>query len=69
MALVRLPVVCPVCGGEEVHEFEVAALAAALLKEANILLKSACHGVRWSASAREIEQIREYLGSVAPRLN
>jgi hypothetical protein len=67
MAVVRLPVVCPVCGSEEVREFDVAVLAAALLKEAGVVLTSACHGERWSASMLEIEQIREYLGSLAPR--
>ncbi|HEY2685169.1 MAG TPA: hypothetical protein VGI93_16740 [Steroidobacteraceae bacterium] len=67
MAVMRLPVVCPVCGGEEVQQFDVAALAAALLKEANIVLRSACHGADWSASKLEVEQIRQYLGSLAPR--
>ena len=67
MAIVRLPVVCPVCGNGEVQEFEVATLAAALLKGASISLNSACHGATWDASAREVEQFRQYLGAITPQ--
>lgn len=67
MAVVRLPVVCPVCGREEVQSFDVAALASALLEAAPIKLTSACHQALWKASALEMEQIRQYLGAITPR--
>ena len=67
MAVVRLPVVCPVCDREEVQEFELATLAAALLEGAHITLESACHPLPRGASSREIEQIRQYLGALKPR--
>ena len=67
MAVVRIPVVCPVCGREEVQSFEVAALAAALLQAAQIRLGSACHRAAWNASALEVEQMRQYLGVITPR--
>jgi hypothetical protein len=58
------PVVCPQCGGEELFNMPVAAIAAALLKGTPIELAASCHDLRWNADRIEQEQLREYLASV-----
>jgi hypothetical protein len=59
------PVRCLNCGAEGLCGMPVATLAAALLNGAYIELHSACHGLRWSADAVQIQQLREYLATVA----
>ncbi len=61
----RFPIVCPQCGKEELLNLPVAILAAALLKGAAIEFHVNCHDLRWSADRIEVEQLREYLASVA----
>jgi hypothetical protein len=62
--MIRFPVVCPKCGNERLTEFPVSLVADALLRKTGIFLVAACHDTTWQASSLEIEQIREYLGSV-----
>jgi hypothetical protein len=58
---IRIPVICPICRAETLQHFDVASLAAALLRESPIALRVLCHPVRWNASSLEVDQIREYL--------
>jgi hypothetical protein len=60
---VKFPVVCPRCRRESLGELPVATVAAALIQHSPITLYAGCHGVSWTASAIEVEQIREYLGA------
>jgi hypothetical protein len=60
---VKFPVVCPRCRRESLGELPVATVAEALIQHAPITLRTSCHKVSWSASAIEVEQIREYLGA------
>jgi hypothetical protein len=60
---IRFPVICPKCGNELLTEMPVAVVAVGLIRGTSIQLFADCHGVAWSASPREIEQIREYLGA------
>ena len=55
---IRFPVSCPACGKELLTQMPVAAIAAGLLRGHNIRLFSECHGIWWTASSLEIEQIR-----------
>jgi hypothetical protein len=61
----RFPVVCPTCGAEELFDLPIASVAASLLKAAPIELHATCHDLRWSAGPVEVQQLREYLASVA----
>lgn len=61
----RFPVVCPQCGAENLLSLSVATIATALLRGTAIELRVNCHALRWSADPAEIEQIREYLASIA----
>jgi hypothetical protein len=61
---IRFPVACPECGIELLTAFPVSVVADALLRGANISLMAACHNAIWDASDLELEQIREYLGTV-----
>jgi hypothetical protein len=63
--LIRLPVVCPQCGGELLTEFSVALLAESLVEKDSVRLHASCHQISWTASETEREQIREYLAAVA----
>jgi hypothetical protein len=57
---IQFPVNCPQCGREELGEFPVAEVAAALLAPSSTLrLYSRCH--EWTARPTELAQIREYL--------
>jgi hypothetical protein len=60
---VRFPVTCPQCGKEQLDDFPVAEVAAALLSGGGLMLIAACHQYAWSATSTELEQIREYLGA------
>jgi hypothetical protein len=60
---IRFPVTCPRCGNELLAEMPVAVVATGLIRATRIRLFADCHGTSWDASALEIEQIREYLGS------
>jgi hypothetical protein len=62
--MIRFPVVCPICGNERLTEFPGSIVADALLTDAGISLVAACHDTTWEASDLEVEQIREYLGTV-----
>ena len=59
--LVRFPVVCPMCGCEELAAMPIAYIAGALLRGSVIQLYARCHGVYWDAQPIEVEQVREYL--------
>jgi hypothetical protein len=61
----RFPVVCPTCGGEELFDLPIATVAASLLKAAPIELHATCHDLRWNAGPVEVQQLREYLATVA----
>jgi len=60
---VRFPITCPKCGKEQLDEYPVAEVAAALLSGEKLRLLAACHGYTWNANPTELEQIREYLGA------
>jgi hypothetical protein len=62
---VRFPVACPKCGRERLTEFPVDELADALHRSSDIYLVATCHDVIWTATELELEQIHEYLGTVA----
>jgi hypothetical protein len=61
MLNVVFPITCPECKEESLSTLPAAMINGALLKEERLILRSRCHPVQWAASAREIEQIREYL--------
>ena len=61
---VRFPVICPKCGKEQLDEFPIAEVAAALLSGGNLRLLAACHHYTWIATPTELRQIREYLGAI-----
>jgi hypothetical protein len=63
--LIRLPVMCPQCGGELLTEFSVALLAESLLEKNSVELHASCHQISWTASETERQQIREYLAAAA----
>jgi hypothetical protein len=57
----RFPVNCPKCGREELGEYSVAEVAAALLAPTTALrLYAQCHEYHWTARPAELAQIREY---------
>jgi hypothetical protein len=58
---VVFPITCPECKRESLTSLPAAMINLALLKEDHLTLRSHCHGREWRASAREIEQIRQYL--------
>jgi hypothetical protein len=61
---IRFPIVCPLCGVEAINEYSVADVASALLaRSVELKLYAPCHGHHWTASQREREQIREYMGA------
>jgi len=60
---IRFPATCPQCGMEYLGEYPIAEVAAALLRGGRLRLYASCHEYHWSASEREMEQIREYLGA------
>jgi hypothetical protein len=60
MLNVAFPVTCPKCNKESLSSLPTAMIKGALVRE-RLILRSRCHPVEWVASAREIEQIREYL--------
>jgi hypothetical protein len=60
--IVRFPITCPKCGKEQLDEYPVAEVAAALLSGGKLRLLAACHRYTWNANPTELEQIREYLG-------
>lgn len=58
---IQFPVSCPKCGREELSEYSVAEVAAALLAPTTALrLYAPCHEYHWTARAAELAQIREY---------
>jgi hypothetical protein len=58
---VVFPVTCPKCRKESLSSLPAATINLALLAEERLTLRSGCHGIEWQASARETQQIREYL--------
>ena len=58
---VRFPVACPKCGRERLTEFPLDEMVDALKKGSDICLVATCHGVIWTATELELEQIHEYL--------
>jgi hypothetical protein len=60
---IRFPATCPQCGMETLDEYPIAEVAAALIGGGKLRLYASCHEYHWSASEREMEQIREYLGA------
>ena len=59
---IQFPVSCPKCGREELGEYSVAEVAAALVAPTTALrLYAPCHEYHWTARAAELAQIREYL--------
>jgi hypothetical protein len=69
-ATIQFPVTCPECGRETLLTRPQAAVADALVARSKILtLYTPCHARHWTASQRELQQIREYLGAwLAARL-
>jgi hypothetical protein len=61
--MVKLPVVCPKRGNEHLTEAPIAVVADALIKNASVYLRAACHDAGWNASPTEIEQSRQYMGA------
>jgi hypothetical protein len=61
MLNVIFPITCPTCRKESLSSLPAATINLALLKEERLVLRSRCHDIEWQASAREIQQIREYL--------
>jgi hypothetical protein len=61
----RFPVVCPKCRAEELFDLPIASVAASLLKAAPIELDTTCHDLHWNAGPVEVQQLREYLATVA----
>ena len=58
---IQFPVNCPKCGREELGEYSVAEVAAALLAPTTALrLYAPCHEYHWTARPMELAQIREY---------
>ena len=58
---IQFPVSCPKCGREELGEYSVAEVAAALLAPTTTLrLYAPCHEYHWTARAAELAQVREY---------
>jgi hypothetical protein len=61
---IQFPVRCPKCGREELGEYPVAEVAAALLAPTSTLrLYAHCHEYHWTAGPAELAQIREYLSA------
>lgn len=61
---IQFPVGCPKCGREELGEYPVAEVAAALLTPTSTLrLYTRCHDYHWIARPAELAQIREYLSA------
>lgn len=61
---IKFPVSCPKCGREELGEYGVAEVAAALLAPNSPLrLYARCHEYHWTARPAELAQIREYLSA------
>ena len=61
---IRFPVNCPRCGAEELGEFPVAEVAAALLAlNSTLRLYVRCHDYHWTARPAELAQIRDYLAA------
>jgi len=63
-ATIQFPVTCPECGRETLLTRPQSAVAGALVTQSKILtLYAQCHAHHWTASQRELQQIREYLGA------
>ena len=63
-ARVRFPVTCPMCAAEALTSFTISEVALAIINNRRIQLHAVCHDATWDASDIEMQQIREYLGSV-----
>jgi hypothetical protein len=61
--MIRFPVVCPRCGEEHLAEFPVSVVAEALIKDGSLNFHARCHDVKWRATPKEIQQLREYMGA------
>ncbi len=62
--VVRFPVICPRCGTENLAELSVVIAAEALMRNEGIQFKAHCHNLYWTASPREMEQLREYMSAI-----
>jgi hypothetical protein len=60
IAILKIPVVCPKCGGESLLRLPFAEAAADLVSGRHIQLYSPCHARSWTASPIEVEQMRQY---------
>jgi hypothetical protein len=58
---VVFPITCPECKRESLISLPAATINRALCNEELLVLRSRCHAIEWQASAREAEQIKEYL--------
>jgi hypothetical protein len=55
------PITCPECKQESLNSLPAEKIKRALLASEPLMLRSGCHKVIWQATAREAEQIKEYL--------
>jgi hypothetical protein len=61
----RVPVICPNCGAEQLAELSADRIAKALREGRPVRLHSSCHDRWWSATYVETEQVRQYLGATS----
>ena len=62
--LLKFPVTCPDCALESVSEIPIALIANALLTGKGVRLHSRCHGLYWTATFTEREQLRRSLAQL-----
>jgi hypothetical protein len=58
--ILKIPVICPQCGGESLLGLPWGETAADLVSGRHIELQSSCHARSWIASPTEVEQMRQY---------
>jgi hypothetical protein len=61
----RVPVTCPDCGAERLAELPADRVTGALREGRALRLHAPCHDVWWTASAVEVEQVRQYVGALS----
>jgi hypothetical protein len=57
----RVPIACPTCGSESVAELPLIATVEALQGSCPVFLTAACHGIVWTATDIEREQLLQYV--------
>jgi hypothetical protein len=60
---IRFPVTCPLCGDDSLDCRRFQEIVDALFRFKPFALFAPCHGAHWTASAMELEQIRDYVGA------